>query len=201
MTGTRRRRTRDEARAEILAAAAARLLDAGPDALRIQDVAADVGMSHPTLLHHFGSREGLLQATATHLMDRSSRRTLEAMRSLSDDPDLDEVLDRSLEAFGDPARTRALAWLALTGRLEDTERPPWGPHLAAANAIRARLPGGDSLDARDETRSVLLLCFFAIFGMELLGDTVFPDVGLDDVGAARVDLRRFLASLLKARLE
>ena len=59
MTTTRRRRTKEEARDEILSAAAKRLLDDGPDALRIADVAADVGMSHPTLLHHVGSREQL----------------------------------------------------------------------------------------------------------------------------------------------
>ena len=59
MTTTRRRRTKEEARDEILSAAAKRLLDDGPDALRIADVAADGGMSHPPLLHHVGSRGGL----------------------------------------------------------------------------------------------------------------------------------------------
>src|ERR1700761_5761457 len=34
----------------------------GPAGLRLQDVAKAAGGSHPTILHHFGSREGLVRA-------------------------------------------------------------------------------------------------------------------------------------------
>ncbi len=34
----------------------------GPAGLRLQEVAKAAGVSHPTILHHFGSREGLIQA-------------------------------------------------------------------------------------------------------------------------------------------
>ena len=62
MTRPRRRRTADAARREILEAAERRLAQSGPAGLRLQDVAADVGISHPAVLHHFGSREGLVHA-------------------------------------------------------------------------------------------------------------------------------------------
>ena len=65
----RRRRTAEEARREILEAARVRLAKGGPEAVRLQDVAADVGISHPAILHHFESREGLLQALATSAME------------------------------------------------------------------------------------------------------------------------------------
>src|SRR5450432_3158548 len=58
---TRRRRTSDEARAAILDAAERRLVSSGPAGIRLQEVAADVGVSHPTVLHHFGSREALVR--------------------------------------------------------------------------------------------------------------------------------------------
>ena len=54
----RRRLPADEAKTRILEAAQKRLTEGGPDAIRLQDLAADLGISHPAILHHFGSREG-----------------------------------------------------------------------------------------------------------------------------------------------
>ena len=56
------RRTPEEARALILRAARERLSRTGPEGLRLQDIAADAGISHPSILHHFGNREGLVRA-------------------------------------------------------------------------------------------------------------------------------------------
>src|SRR5947199_358921 len=58
----RQRRTADEARAEILDAAERILVETGPGAIRLQQVAELVGVSHPTVLHHFGTREALVAA-------------------------------------------------------------------------------------------------------------------------------------------
>jgi AcrR family transcriptional regulator len=56
------RRTPEEARALILEAAEGTIAKTGPSGLRLQDVAKAAGVSHPTILHHFGSREGLVKA-------------------------------------------------------------------------------------------------------------------------------------------
>src|SRR5690606_8080594 len=56
------RRTAEEARRLILDAAEERLARQGPEGLRLQDIARDVGISHPAILHHFESREGLVRA-------------------------------------------------------------------------------------------------------------------------------------------
>ena len=56
------RRRPEEAKALILDAAEASMKAGGPAALRLQDVARAAGVSHPTILHHFGSREGLVRA-------------------------------------------------------------------------------------------------------------------------------------------
>ena len=58
----RRRRTPEAARREILDAAGRRLKNDGPDGLRLQTIASDLGISHSSILHHFGSRDGLLDA-------------------------------------------------------------------------------------------------------------------------------------------
>src|SRR6478736_553059 len=56
------RRDAETARAAILEATEKRLVHVGPSGIRLQEVAADAGVSHPTVLHHFGSREALVQA-------------------------------------------------------------------------------------------------------------------------------------------
>ena len=56
------RRSATQARELILEAAESQLSRFGPDSLRLKQLAADVGMSHPAILHHFGSRDGLVRA-------------------------------------------------------------------------------------------------------------------------------------------
>jgi AcrR family transcriptional regulator len=65
------RRTPEDARAQILDAAEAIMANAGgPAALRLAEVAKQAGMSHPTILHHFGSREGLVRAINHRALER-----------------------------------------------------------------------------------------------------------------------------------
>ncbi|MBV1885644.1 MAG: TetR family transcriptional regulator, partial [Parvibaculaceae bacterium] len=47
------RRTAEEARRLILDAAEKRLAEQGPEGIRLQDIAKDIGVSHPAILHHF----------------------------------------------------------------------------------------------------------------------------------------------------
>ena len=70
------RRTPEEARRLILEAAQARIASTGPDGLRLQDIAADAGLSHPTILHHFGNREGLVRELVLVLKQQTLRETL-----------------------------------------------------------------------------------------------------------------------------
>ena len=67
---TRRRRSREEARRLILDAAERLLTEGGPEAVRLQEVGRAVGISHPAVLHHFGSREGLLLELESRAMER-----------------------------------------------------------------------------------------------------------------------------------
>ena len=56
------RRTASEAKSMILDAAEKRLREFGPAGIKLQELAADVGVSHPAILHHFGSRDDLVEA-------------------------------------------------------------------------------------------------------------------------------------------
>ena len=68
------RRSPEEARRLILETAQALIDRTGPEGLRLQDIAAEAGISHPLILHHFKSRAGLVRAltrqTAAEFKDR-----------------------------------------------------------------------------------------------------------------------------------
>src|ERR1700726_2617867 len=96
----RKRRTAEDARAAILDAAERRLVASGPAGIRLQEVAADVGVSHPTVLPHFGSREGLVEAVVARALDSLHARLLEAVRGSPQGADqLASILDACFEAL------------------------------------------------------------------------------------------------------
>ena len=69
--------------------------EGGPDAVRVQHVAADVGITDAAVRHHFGSREGLLES----LLKFAGRR-------------LQTELERALESWdGKPADVERVATL------------------------------------------------------------------------------------------
>ena len=105
--GARRRRSAQEARREILEAAQRRLVEGGPEAIRLQEIAGDLGISHPAILHHFGSRDGLIAA----LDERAIRAlTEDVARALVASP-LEEVSTTDLiERVAEAMEGQGLAW-------------------------------------------------------------------------------------------
>ncbi|MGH7965401.1 MAG: TetR/AcrR family transcriptional regulator, partial [Candidatus Binatia bacterium] len=119
----RRRRTAEDARRLILEAAEERLIDGGPEAIRLQDIAADVGISHPAVLHHFGSREGLLEALGKHATLRLQEDLLQilANRRVGDPVATRmgraaQMLELGFEMMSKRRYARLLAGLILSGR-------------------------------------------------------------------------------------
>src|SRR5260370_11302735 len=137
------RRTPEEAKRLILETAQALVARTGPQGLRLQDIAAAAGISHPLILHHFGSRAGLVRAlnreAAAELKDRLVAAMTQPQYSIGEQ--LDQVFDafRGGLAHGPP-------WLLVEGpdcapahhaailpRSRDTPPPPPG---------RPATPGG-----------------------------------------------------------
>ena len=191
----RKRYPAEEARRRILEAARKRLSQGGPDGLRLQEIAADLGISHPAILHHFGSREGLLRELAGHsareLNAELSERIAEGASSLG------EILERVREALAGGGQARLLAWLALTDRLE-----AGGPRVLAdlvevsharreANAAES----GDAPPEAEDTAHLVTLIALSAFADALLGDVFRASVGLDGPGA-EPRFREWLADLL-----
>lgn len=112
----RTRRTGEEARSQILDAAEKRLVEGGPAGIRLQEVASDVGVSHPAVLHHFGSREALVEAVVARALDSLNQSIVAAIGTEEPDPDrVAYFLGRVSSALVKEGHARAFLWLALSG--------------------------------------------------------------------------------------
>ncbi len=107
------RRSAAEARRVILDAAEKRLREGGPEAIRLQDIAGDVGVSHPAILHHFGSRAGLTLALQERAMANLRSDLLTALGGPAGSETAAAILDRVFATLGDSGHARLLAWHAL----------------------------------------------------------------------------------------
>lgn len=190
----RTRRSADEARELILDAAEAQLVKTGPDSLRLVQLAADVGLSHPAILHHFGNREGLVRAVVERAMRRLEAKIVESLRG-----DLDEDADATLletvfRVLADEGHARLMVWLFLSGSIA---REPIGPgrnlKLIASTIHKLRRGRGIDADPEDTTFTVLLASF-ALLGNAIAGVPLRRGAGLaaDDEAGARANAR-FLA--------
>ncbi|MDH5675194.1 MAG: TetR/AcrR family transcriptional regulator [Myxococcales bacterium] len=201
----RRRLSAEQARARILEAAARRLAEVGPEGLRLTELATELGVSHPAILHHFGSREGLVAAVVRQAVATLNQ---ELETAFDQRPGRVAILEMLAEFFAEKGNARLIAWLLLSGRLGTLpgqlgDRPPLRPlieraHQGRLQAARPAEPLGAeprTIDFEDSKfRSQLT-------ALALLGEAVFGDLirlaSGDATGPEQSrDFRRRLASLL-----
>lgn len=159
------RRRPEEAKALILDAAEASMKAGGPASLRLQDVARAAGVSHPTILHHFGSREGLVRALNLRSLEALTAGVIERMGEAKSG---DDGIRRTFETYRDGLAQRTI-WL-----LQSQEQMPGNASMfedivQSLHAIRQRhaLPG--HVPDIEDTRSVVHLTTLAAFGDALIG--------------------------------
>jgi AcrR family transcriptional regulator len=203
----RRRRSAEDARRAILEVAQKRLVEGGPEALRLQDIASDLGLSHPAILHHFGSREGLLQALARHGLAALQEDLLPALeRPPEEVGGADGILERAFATLGDRGHARLLAWLALSGRAgSQGGAEPEQMLRALADAVHGRRvafarESGRPEPSREDTDFSVTLVAVALLGDAVMGDGVRRSAGLPDDAATRRRFRSFLGRLVAGHL-
>src|SRR6266852_5299720 len=81
------RRSPEASKLAILEAAERRLIKDGPDGVRVQRIAADLGMTDAALHYHFGNREALVKA----LMRFSAKRLVEDIGDALETWDVDRL--------------------------------------------------------------------------------------------------------------
>jgi AcrR family transcriptional regulator len=205
----RRRRTAPEARRAILEAAQKRLAEWGPEEIRLQDIAADLGISHPAILHHFGSREVLMRELSRHAFEALNRDLVAALSQREPTGDVSAWLEKVFETLRDRGHARLLAWSTLTGRLgpEPGRSPDDDPRLLQdlAKAVYARRvtdaqDAGEEPPVFEETVFAVQLVSAALLGDALMGGVLRRSAGLDSDDATQERFRRWLAQQVSGLL-
>jgi len=198
-TGSRRRRSAAETRNAILEAAERRLLAGGPEAIRLQEIAADAGISHPAILHHFGSREGLVEAMVIRGITNLQAQFLEGWPSAKE-PDIEGVFERFFEVASHRGIARMLAWLILSGKGNRTMTPnvfkPAAERMHAGRVRRAQKQGRRSPEL-EETLFAATFIFILVLGDSLFGPSVRRAVGLGSGANATRRFRRLLSKTVE----
>ncbi len=194
---TRQRRTAEEARREILDVAEVQLRELGPGGLRLQQIAARVGVSHPAILHHFGSREGLIRAVVERAIESLEADLILALRvaPLTDVPAVLDLVERSFRALVDGGHARVLAWLLLSGEEIRPGVTRVRTIAEVAHERRLRMEGRDPPAALEDTIFRMLTVSLTIFGEAIAGPAMRASAGVDDPQAG-ARFREWLARLV-----
>ena len=195
----RLRRTPEEARELILDTAQALIARGGPEGLRLQDIAAEAGISHPLILHHFGSRAGLVRALARRAAAALRDRLIAAMSAPNFS--LEEQIGQVFDALRD-GLAQTLSWLAATepDGGESGETMIMREIIDTLHARRTAAAPPDATISREDTEWRVFLVTFAAFGDALYGAPLRRSAGLPETDDTDRRFRLWLAALLRQSL-
>jgi AcrR family transcriptional regulator len=189
------RRTPEEARTLALASARRLLLADGPDAITLQSVATDLGMSHTNLIHHFGSAAGLQSELMRQMVSELTAAIESAvMRLRAGKGEFRDFVDIVFDAFDRGGAGRLAAWIVLSG--EATRLAPVGEVVRdyIDSVERSADPGAQ--DVHERVTSATLFVTMAALGDAIIGNHLRRMVGRE-----RDAVRRIIGRLLPIVLE
>ena len=197
----RRRLDAEAAQALILDATEKRLVIVGPAGIRLQEVAADAGVSHPTVLHHFGSRELLVKAVIARSLHAINVAIIEAIEaSRGDEKQLEAMLENVAKTLG-AGHARVILWLALEGHYIDSTEVRLADVVDATHALRLSRKKHKKKPTREDTARVVVLATLALVCGSVLAPALLENAGLGTDVRVGVQFRSWLSRLLVAHLD
>jgi AcrR family transcriptional regulator len=190
------RRTPEEARTLALASARRLLLAEGPNAITLQAVAADLGMSHTNLIHHFGSATGL-QSELMRQMVSELTATIESavMRLRAGKGEVKDFVDIVFDAFDQGGAARLAAWMVLSG--ESMRLAPIGEVVRDhIDSVERGADANDTSNIHERITSATLFVSVAALGDAIIGNQLRKMVGRE-----RDAVRKLIGSLLALVLD
>lgn len=184
----------EEARNAILDAAEKVILEVGPAGLRISAVAKKASMAHPNIIHHFGSRDGLISAVADRLGKRATQRITTAIRKAvnTEDPNKVNALTHVLDTAYPGDEGKLAVWLHLSGMgtsLKDNMQSV----LEVSHELRKSI--SDDAKKVDTSRLVMLITL-ALIGEVVSGEGMKEALGFGTDDKSRAHFREWLAALV-----
>ena len=200
---TRLRRSPEEARRLILEAAEQLLIGGGVNAVSVRAVAARMGLTDAAIAHHFGGRDGLLEALLRH-GGRKLRAQIEHVLAAwtTSDADIGALVD-ALAHLHESGYAELALGLHLAGRRDSGSGFLNGVvdslherRRAAAKAESRKAP------AKRDTRLAVAAVHQAMFNEALFGESFRRSAGLDSEDAAgRRAMRRWWTTTLCRALD
>lgn len=189
------RRRPQVAKAQILDACERLLLTRGPQDLKVAEIAAESGISHSTIIHHFGStaqvEEALILRMMTSFLQELTQRLEDAEgRSYL----IPEFVDIVFDVFAKPQNTRLIAWLIVSNRsavLEQLEQPFLRFRQTTSDHLK-KTDRGHNADPQNLSGLLSLLVSVAIG--EGVGAGAIPSAIRNDV--AKGQIRQWMSEFL-----
>nr|WP_321358999.1 TetR/AcrR family transcriptional regulator [uncultured Hyphomonas sp.] len=186
---SRVRRSPEESRANILAAAEQLLVEQGPQSLRLADVAKAAGVANATVLHHFGS----IGAVHTALMERMIADLVDAIMAVEIPADAPVEaravgLKTLFDALESPGAARLAAWLELT---DETSRLTVVREAVQEVAQKKISSAGVPEDLAED---MILLSVTLAVGVGLFGPPLGKLIGKPEGRARELTLQMLLAN-------
>lgn len=170
-TPPRIRRSPEASRENILIAAERLLVRQGPQSLRLADVAKEAGVANATVLHHFGTIDGVQAA----LMEKMIAELVSGLMAMDvpDDPRAARAaaIQNLFDAFETKGAARLAAWLELT----DESRRLRTVREAVQTVIRLKIGAEEADEARLE--DAILVSVILAIGVGLFGPTLSELLG------------------------
>ncbi|MFK7916003.1 MAG: TetR/AcrR family transcriptional regulator [Pseudomonadales bacterium] len=196
------RRTAADAKALILETAARRLKAQGLDGLNLTGVAEDAGISHATIIHHFGGSEDMRRALVTHM---TASLLTDVVTALQQEVPPVELCQSLVQTITENGHARLLAWLAV-----DSGTPMASPSEDVQTLFAAVIqtvaddlhsphaePGKMSPPCPEElerARNIVLLIASTAIGLGISGDSLTELLGMST--ADRTAFPSWLATLV-----
>ena len=190
------RRTPEQARTTILDAAEKLLLEEGLSGLKLAKVAQVVGISHPGVLHHFGSADGLLTAIHQRISLNLRQSILDAIANPEADPGSNQI-GQILEKLGDHRTGQLLACLVAAGL---DPFPPVEEKGMKQVIERVHASVENAGKSYEETEFAVQLALLAMIGDAILGKNVRTRMDVPNVDEATTKFRQNLQQLLLNQL-
>jgi AcrR family transcriptional regulator len=198
----RRRRKPDAARQAILEAAERQLMAEGPESVRVQRIAAELGVSDAAIHYHFGSREALM-ASLLRWIGRRLVDDIEALVAAWRPGGVDvAALSRLFQrAYADERGARVAFWLTYSGwrSVGSGMLQPLVERVHQARVLAAERAGVPP-PALADTQYAIALLSAAHLHSAAFGESLLASVTSEPEALSQTDFLAFVDDLIARRV-